>query len=355
MAYIEVLEADGLTAEQWDSMLFEEYIGQMWWKNVMGASGDSIVQVNEDLTGKPGSAVTLALRGLMEGGKVTGNSTGIGNEGTLPLRNFRIVVDNVRHLIRVEDIPMTQQRTTFNVLMAAKDALNEKNSLDLDEAITIALSDVTTGRVRGRYLYGAADSNWNATHATALTNIDNTDDQLTLDIINIAKRKARNTTGANLASSRVRPMRIKNGKNFEEWFMFVGQDLAIRDMIKNDAAFNNRHLLIPPQSNASSPLFTGSSFKGNAEGVLLYEYERLDLISSTIQTAHNLLLGAQAGVVAWAQRPKFGEEFSDLRHKVTYETHEIRGVGKVIWDRTTEGGTNEDGGVVHVFTAAVAD
>jgi len=348
VAYIEVLEANDLTAEQWDSQLFEEYIGQMWWKNVMGSSQDAIIQVNEDLTTKAGSAINIPMRGLMQGGKVVGNATGIGNEGTVPLFNYRVVVDNVRHLVRIEDIPMTQQRTAFNVLSAAKDALNERNSLDLDEAVTTALSDVATGRVRGRYLYGAADSNWNTTHATALGNVDNTDDQLTLDMINIAKRKARFPTNA---EAKIRPMRIKNGKNFEEWYCFVGHDLSMRDLVKNDAAFNNAHLLIPPQANADSPLFSGSSFKGNFNGVLVYEYERIQLISSTIQVSHNFLLGAQAGVVAWGQRSKFGEEFSDLKHKVTYETHEIRGVNKVAFNRDTV----EDNGVVHIFAAAVAD
>jgi hypothetical protein len=167
-------------------------------------------------------------------------------------------------------------------------------------------------------------------------------------MINIAKRKARFPVNA---EAKIRPMRIKNGKNFEEWYCFVGHDLSMRDLVKNDAAFNNAHLLIPPQANADSPLFSGSSFKGNFNGVLVYEYERIQLISSTIQVSHNFLLGAQAGVVAWGQRSKFGEEFSDLKHKVTYETHEIRGVNKVAFNRDTV----EDNGVIHIFAAAVAD
>lgn len=348
MAYVEVLEANDLTVEGWDSTLFEEYIGQMWWKNQMGSSMDSPIIVNEDLTSKAGSAINFPMRGLMQGGKVTGNATGIGNEGTVPLFNYRIVVDNVRHLVRVEDIPMTEQRTAFNVLMAVKDALKEKAALDLDETITAALSSVTTGRVRGRYLYGATDSNWSATHSTALTNIDNTDDKLSLDMINIAKRKARIPVNAEAI---IRPMRIKNGQNFEEWYTFVGHDLALRDLVKYDAAFQNAHLLIPPQANNSSPLFTGSSFKGSFNGVLIYEYQRIQLVSSTIQVAHNFLLGAAAGLVAWAQRPKFGEEFFDLKHKVSYESHEIRGVDKIAFNRSTV----EDNGLVHIFSAAVAD
>jgi hypothetical protein len=38
------------------------------------------------------------------------------------------------------------------------------------------------------------------------------------------------------------------------------------------------------------------------------------------------------------------------------ETHEIRGMGKVVYNRSSVSGeTNEDNGVVHVFSAAVAD
>jgi hypothetical protein len=84
---------------------------------------------------------------------------------------------------------------------------------------------------------------------------------------------------------------------------------------------------------------------------MVYENERLPLISSTVQCTENLLLGAQAAAVCWGQRSKFNEEEADFGHDVSYELHEIRGIEKLVFNRSTE----EDHGVVHVFSAAVAD
>lgn len=348
MAYTEILTSHGLTAEQWDNEIFEEYLAQVWWKNFMGTSQDAIIQVKDDLSKKPGDAITLGIRGQMQGGKVTGNNKAAGNEGRVDFFYQRITIDNVRYVIKIEDVPMSQKRVVFDVLKQAKNALMDKARIGLEEDITTALVDTSTGRVRGRYLYGAADSNWNATHATALTNVDNTSDKLTTSMIDIAKRKAVIPVNA---TAKIRPMKVKNGKNLEEWFLFVGHTYCMRDMVTDDASWKNAQLNMTPRSTSDSPIFTGSAFKGSWNGTLIYEYERIPLVASTIQVAHNLLLGAQAGAVVWGQRSKFGEEDSDLGHDMTYETHEIREESKIYFDRATV----EDNGIIHVFSAAVAD
>lgn len=348
MAYTEVLTDNGLTEEKWDNKLFREYIDQMWWKHLMGTSSNAVIQVKNQLTKGPGDAITIGLRGRVQGGKVTGNNQGIGNEGSLEFYNQRIVIDNVRHLLKFKDVPMSNKRVGFDILTEGKDGLTEKSQEDLEDQITTDLSDTSNGRVQGRYLYGAADSNWNSTHSTALTAVDNANDQLTTNMMRIAKRKA--TIPVN-ATAKIRPMKVKMGKKLEQWYVFVGHPYSLRDMFDNDAAWKNAQLNIPPGTNMSSPIFTGSSFKGSYDGILIYEYERTNLVSSTIQVSHNFLLGAQAHAVVWGQRSKFGEEFTDLKHDVTYETHEIRGSSKLYFNRATV----EDQGVVHVFAAAVSD
>lgn len=348
MAYTEILTSHGLTQTQWDNMIFQEYLGQVWWSHLMGTSTDAIIQVKEDLTKKKGDAIVFGLRGQLVGGHVTGNNKGLGNEGKVDFYNQTITVDNVRDLVKFEDVPMSQQRTGFDVLQQGREALVEMARIRYEDQVTTAAT-TTTNRVRGRYLYGALDSNWNATHATALQNIDNVADQLTLAMIQIAKRKALVPVNA---TARIRPMKVKSGMRFEEWFTFVGHTYAIRDLTKNDAAWKNEKLNLPPGGdNNANTLFTGSSFKGASDGILVYEYERLPLVSSTIQCAHNLLLGAQAVLAGWAQRSKFGEEWQDLGHDVSYEIHDIRSVDKAVFNRATP----EDHGIVHVFSAAVAD
>jgi hypothetical protein len=238
-------------------------------------------------------------------------------------------------------------------LKSAKEALQDKASRDLDTEITTQLCD-STARGAGRYVYGAATSNYSATHATGLATIDATNDILTSNMVDIAKRLARLAPSQ---TAKVRPMRVKVGKNNEEWYIFVGHTYAIRDLVNNDAAFRNAQLLLPPNgANRDSIIFSGNSFKGSWNGTLIYEYENISLETNTnsVQCAHNLFLGAQAGAVVWGQRSKFGEEASDLGHDMSYETHEIRGVDKMYFTRS-DGATAEDHGIIHLYSAAVAD
>jgi N4-gp56 family major capsid protein len=354
MAYTEILTDHGVTVEQWENRIASEYIGQLWMKNLMGPSTDAVIQVKQDLTKLPGDAINIGIRSQALGGYVAGSGVGLGNEGRVEFYNQRIVIDNVRHLIRFDDVPMSQKRVGWDLLNQGREALVEKARVRLDEDIVAALSSTTTGRVRGRYLYGAADSNWNATHSTALTNIDNTADQLTTNMIRIAKRKALIPVNA---TAKIRPMNVKVGMNYEVWYIFIAHPYAIRDMVDNDAAYRNAQLLLPPNGNRESSLFTGNAFRGSYDGVLIYEYARIELVASTIQVAHNLFLGAQAGAVVWGQMPKFGEEAQDLGHILSYEVHEIRNQSKLVYDRNAIDSSisNEDNGVVHVFSAAVAD
>ena len=349
MAYTEILNSHNLTAEQWDDMLFKEYTGQLWWKRMMGTSSDSVIQVKEDLKKGKGDKITVGIRGQMQGGTVLGNAKGIGNEGNVSFYDFGITIDNVRQVIKAEDIPMSEQRVPWDFLQQVREAVEEKAQIYVDEKITTQLSSTSNGRVRGRYLYGAVDSNWNATHSTALTNVDNTADQLTTAMLRIAKRKA--LIPVNADGVRMRPMKVQNGKAYEEWFTAVNHTYCIRDLFDNDAAWKNAQLNLTPRNLDDSPIFSGSSFKGAYDGILIYEYDRINLVSSTIQVAHNFLLGAQAALMVWGQRPKFKEEFSDLGHAVSYEIHEISHVDKVYFTRTN----GMDNGVVHLFAAAVAD
>ena len=354
MSFIEILNGNGLTVESWEKEIFSTYVGKLIWKPFMGTSIGSMIQVKQDLTKKKGDAITIGIRGRIQGGQVVGNAKAIDNEGTLVFYNQKFTVDNVRRAVKIEDIPMSEQRTMFGVLKEARSALEEEFAVDLDIAITQGMmGDLSTGKVQGRYLYGILNSNYDSTHATALATIDNTADKLSTKLLSVAKRKA--TLPLN-ATNKIRPIRVQNGKNFEQWFTFFGHDYPIRDLVELDAAWQNAQLNIPPRTGSSNPIFTGSDFKGAYDGVLIYKHSDLDLAtnSNSIQTAHNLLMGAQAGAVSWAQKSKFAEQPADFGHDISYELHEIRKVDKLVFN-STDGGSAEDNGVINVFTAAVAD
>lgn len=356
MAWIEILSGNAITPEQWVGELNMEYLRQPFWMRWAGSGTGAILQMNEDLTKGAGDAINTQIMSQVKGGVLVGNAKMPGNEGTIDYYNFRMTVDDDKIGVKVENAPMTQQRAMFNILQSMRAGLIDKRKLRTEDRITTALSDTSTGRVRGRYLYGAADSNWNATHATALTNIDGTDDKLTLASLGVCKRKAQ-IIGGN-ATAKVRPYKVMLGEKegVQEWFVYVAHTYAIRDLVNDDPAWKNPMLLVPPVSNPGNPLFTGASFKGGHSGVLIYEFEGINTATSSIQYAHNLFLGAQAGVIAWAQYGRVEEELSNYKKDIGLEHHEINGISKVVYDRNTvDGSSNEDCGVVHHFTAAVAD
>ncbi len=349
-AFVEVLTNHGQTVEQWDADISREYLGQLQWKHFMGQGNRAMIQIKSNLMKNPGDKITVGNRGKLQGGRVKGRTKLRGNEGRIDIFSQKVEIDNDRVGILLEDVPMTRKRLTFDILQEAKVAVQDAATEALDDDITSALSDTSTGRVRGRTLYGRLDANWNATHATALLNLaDDANGRLSTKQLGAAKRKMKIVEST--TEARVHPVRLKAGKSFEEWFVCFAHDFSVRDLKSGDAAWRNSQLLLPPQNNRDSVLYTGNAFVGSWEGILVYMYDRMTLESSTIQVAHNLLMGAQAGFVAWGQMAQFGEQKEDYGHDIGFEIHEIRGIEKAVYDRDS----GENHAVVDMFSAAVVD
>lgn len=366
MSWIEILTTEAIVPEVWEKEIMAEYLRQPFWSkftgplNGMKADGiGNIIILKGDLTKAAGDAINLAIRSQLIGGYNTGNTQIVNNEGRIEFYNQRITVDDDNLSAKIVNKDMTQQRAAFNVLKEARAAIVDARQLKTDDRLTTALSATSTGRVRGTYLYGSADSNWNATHTTALTNVDNTDDQTSIASIGICKRKALTTSGSNSRAAKIKPFKTAVGEKggVQEWYVYGNHTLSMRDLKQNDAQFRQPHLMIPPGTNKDSPLFTGSTFMGGFDGVLLYEWEGFDLVSSTIQVAHGMLLGAGAGAIVWAMYGKWEEQISNYGHDYGVNHHEINSMNKLLFDRNTVDSTisNEDNGIVHHFTAAVAD
>lgn len=356
MSFESVLTAHGVSQEQWESRVMTEYLRQSFWPRFSGESDNAIIQTKTRLTSSPGDAINIPIRSQLKGGVVTGSNKVEGQEGRIEFYNQRILIDNDNVSVRMDNVPMVNQRVSFSALDSMRSAITDARQLRTDDRITTALSDTSLGRVRGRYLYGALDSNWNATHATALTGLDNTDDKMTTSIVGIARRKAEL---AKNATAKIRPMRINLGaqNGVQTWFIIVMHTLCARDLTKDDATWRQPMLLIPSMSNSQNPIFTGSTFLGGFDGVLYYKWEGILLGSSSIQYAHNLFLGAQAAAAVWGQFGRFKDWSWNYGEDVGLKHHEINNFSKLVFDRNAidSGVSNEDNGVVNVFTAAVDD
>ncbi len=334
----------GVSAEQWSNEVFGEYISQNPFFSFMGPNSNAVVQVKEELTKAPGDAITVQLRAQLSGAGVTGDAALKGNEEDLVFYDQKINVDTLRHAVILRG-EMSEKRVAFDLRNQAREALVDWASEKLRNDIITALTDTSVGRAQSRYLYGATDSNWNATHATALANVDASADKLTTAMISKAKRKAMLE-----GSRKVRPFTMKNGNRTDEIYVMYAHPYAVRDLL-SDQSFKDVNVHIPA-TFSESVLVHGQRYKGMWDGVMIFEVEDMPVASGagagSIDVAHNILCGAQAAAIAWGKRTNYKEDSDDYGHENGFAIDEIRGVEKLVFNSL-------DHGVVNVFTAAVAD
>ena len=334
----------GVSAEQWSNDVFGEYLGGNPFYNFMGSNSNSVIQVKEELTKASGDAITVQLRAKLSGTGVTGSTTLKGNEEDLIFYDQKLTVDTLRHAVILRG-EMSEKRAAFDLRNQAREALVDWATDKMRNNIITALTDTSVGRDQSRYMYGATDGNWDATHTTALANVDATNDVLSTEMISKAKRKATLD-----GSRKVRPFTLKQGNKVEEVFVLFAQPYAVRDLL-NDQAFKdvNTHI---PTSFGDSVLVHGQRYKGMWDGVMIFECDEMPTIAGAgaagIDVAHNVLCGAQAAAIAWGKRTNYKEDSDDYGHENGFAIDEIRGIEKLVFNGV-------DHGVVNLFTASVAD
>ena len=350
----------GLTPQQWDDKFFAAYIRDSRFKRYMGTDENSIIQLKEDLTKKKGDKVTFALVNELTGSGVTGNQTLEGNEEGLDSRSHPLTVAPLRHAVAISD--WDEQKSAIDLRDAGKMMLKMWAMSKMRDGIISALGSINgvayasaTSTQRNawvvdnvdRVLFGKLNSNYSATHATALANIDNTDDKLTPEAVSLMKRIAQT------CSPKIRPIRLNED---EEWYVLFANALAFRDFALNSTVTQaNRDAR---NRGLDNPLFTGGALVW--DGVIVREIPEIGILTGvgagSIDVGPTYLCGAQAVGVGWAQRTKSTTNVRDYGFLHGVGVSEIRGIEKMTFG-SGAGDTDDlkDHGVVTGFFAAVAD
>ena len=361
--------ASGLTVQQWDDKFFREYLGWNKYAKYMGTDTNSIIQVKEDLTKKPGDSVTFALVNRLTGNGVTGSNVLEGNEEAMDSRSHKLTVDQIRNAVRV---PMLdEQFSAISLRNAARPVLLDWMMEQTRDDITTALGSIN-GVAYGsaseaqkdawlddnndRVLFGALVGNTDSTGGTvaydysdSLATIDNTADKLDSGMISLAKRRAK------LASPQVRPIRVREAGD-EEWFVLLCNSLCFRDL-QADTVIQQANREARARG-VNNPLFTGGDLL--YDGVIIREIEQIAVDSgagaASIDVAPNYLCGAQAVGVGYAMRSNTVEETFDYSDKKGVAVREVRGIEKLQFGSgTTDTADLKDHGVFTIWAAAVAD
>lgn len=366
----EVALASASERQKWVTNYFAEYVRNSGFKPYMGRTNNSIIISKYEMTEEAGKSINIPLITRLKGTGVTGSQTLDGAEEELGNYNCNISLDWRRNAVRVPK--STSYKTELDLFGAAKDMLRTWEAEKLrDDVITAMLSLVTTGDTTvtmsassaanrnafnaantDRLLFGKLRSNYSATWATAVGNLDTTDDKCTVASMSLAKRIAKN------ADPHIRPYKTGDGR---EYFVAFHGSRTFRDL-KADTTMT--------QANREARSREGNGMDDNPifqDGDLLYDgiihrevpeiddvaangtYSMNAIGASSADVRPVFLCGAQAVGIAWGQEPTPRTDLTkDYSFRPGVAIEELLGVKKLCFNGVQQG-------MVSAFFCAASD
>lgn len=364
MAYFIRGASASTTPTQHSRQIWTDYLKQQTLKGMFGKPGSGKpITIDTTLKANPGDTVRYHFVPQDESDGIQGQNAAIlGNEAAISEYYFDLTVDVETQAYRKKG-KMTDQRTIFDIrkrhTMQLTNWWKNRNEVRLYQALTGVLVNTTytwaatTDLVNGDHRCVRADgaSSYATVTAansdnTALGAAMNTGDKMSVELIENAAIQAR-TAG----TYKMRPFRV--GPDGEEFFVLIMDLYAARDLMAT-ARWQNHALSVVQRGIDKDPIARGAL--GVWNNVILKQSERVlrfsatDENSATTYFGRNLLIGADALVLGYAQTTDYTEELIDHKTTLSSAASEIRGECKVRFDETD--GTYEDAGVMQVIAVS---
>jgi hypothetical protein len=359
-----------------------EYIRQNLFSPYVGAELTAIIRVINDLK-KGGEQINIPLVARLKAQAIS-TGTLVGNEEAIDNFGDRMWIDWARNAVRIAKAE--EQKSSIDLFGQARPLLEDwGKELQRDEIVDAfyaiplnstapaglgstngqrvngALFDAATAAQRNtwiadnqdRVLVGGATGNFSGTFATAMGNIT-TAMTLSASMLLKAKRLAK------LANPRIRPYKLKNGR---EYFVCFANSLQFRDL-QADPTIINANTQARPREDAgldSNPLFQDGDLLYN--GIIIREVPeltvRLPVTYSTAgatasQVSPAFLCGQSAMAWAWGRmpRPTFLKE-DDYQFYRGVGVEMAYGLKKIA--KLSPAGNYKEWGTFTIFTTAATD
>lgn len=374
MASTEVLS--GLELIKWKRDFMRETTRDSGFEPYMGSGVNDIISVKNDLD-TDGYTIRIPLMKQLKGAGVSGSQRLSGNEEKLNQFYQDITWEFHRHAVEIDK--SEREKSAPDLLAAVRPQLTDWASEKIKYQITdtfhkidgtaytsasAASRNTWVTNNSDRVLFGAAVSNYSTTHATALGNVDSTNDKLSVTISSLARRLARK------ARPRIRP--FKNGTQGREFFVMFCHPLCFRDL-KESSAMTQANREARARDVNSNPLFQdgdliydGVIFREipefhqplNPDETVNTETTLEGVGASSIDVAPNFLCGAQAIGYARKQNPrptvKKDDDYDFVKGMGVEMAH---GIEKMTWNHAANSTTDprKDVGIFTVYCSAVAD
>ena len=314
----------GLVQRAWGKQLWREAERENYFARFTGESQENIIQVKTELKKDKGDQITIPLVMRLTGEGVTGDNTLEGKEEKLQFYDCSVVVDQIRHAVRLEGC-MEEQKTSLDLRKAAKDGLKlwliEKQEKMIVNALVANPTD-------GNVIYPEGKES-----EDSITNSD----VFTAAMISQAARKAKTM------EPKIRPVNIEGKK----YYVMLVDNYQARDLKADEKWLQAQYNCAERGSN--NPIFSG--MLGVYDGVVLHEYENLPRTTTGADGAkvgHALLLGCQAGIKGVAREASWKEKSFDYGNQAGFSTGAIIGVAKSKFN-------NKDFATIQVITSSADD
>ena len=311
-----------------------EWVRESMFSPYMGEDVNSIFRRRFELK-SGGEDMNIPLVRRLAGSGVS-TETLVGNEEKIDNYGMRVRLGWARHAVVTNK--SETQKDSADIFGEAKPLLSDwLKELNRDELIAALMAlpsetlpsdgsrvngvqyDLATATQRNtwnadnsdRVLYGAATSNYNATHATALANCDTTADKLTATNLSLLKRVAKG------AAPKIRPYKTRDG--YEYFVAFAGSN-TFRDLKSSLETINKDGRAREGSGMDKNPLFQDGDQM--YDGVIVREVPEISSFVSNVWTSLKtagassarvepvFLCGQQAAVFAIGQaaKPTFRKE-----------------------------------------------
>lgn len=353
------------------------YIRMSGFDKYMGRDANAPIRVfNETLT-DGGKTIIVPLVGLLRGEGVSGSQVLEGNE-----EDMSTYVDEVRCNWRRNAVKVPKSssyKTNLDLLKVAKPNLRQwaarqvlKRGLILQSQgivvpgaidaegyptadTVVSYANSTAGQRNAfmvnnadRILFGIDIANASSgIWATALGNVDGTNDKLTSSMISKARRLAQATGELDAVGPPITPYMTET--DGEEWFVLLVTPRQMRDL-RADTVIQQANRDAMPRGK-DNPLFRAGDLVW--DGVIIHEVQDLQYIvgggAAGIDVAQALLLGQSALAIAWGQEPRFiSDRKQDYEFRPATAVEELIGIKKTSY-------AGKQYGIFTLITAAAAD
>ena len=337
-----------LIPKYWAKKIWTAGIRKSYFERFMGRSSNSIIQIVEDLKKKNGDRLRIPLRLPLTGAGRVGDAKLEGYEETTEHRYCDVTINQIRHATilegrfaeKITELPLREEASE-----GLSDWLGDYTDMSWFSIFTGTPHPFVAAVAGATFAFTidppSADRTMYAGGWTAINQITPTD-VFNTDMIVAAKLRAKIDP-----YTCIRPVKVDG----RETYVMLIHPYQARDL-KADPKW------IAAQQYANvrgekNPIFSGAL--GIYDGIVIHEHERVPITddgSAGTHVGHALLLGAQAGIFAQGEEPRYVTKEFDYENQVGFAISRMCGMKKASFKY--DGVNDTDFGVINVLTAAVA-